>query len=1212
MKWWLLGCFLGNQRSNTKASGRSQALETLSSLQDDAVVVTTGDIGQESTTSPQTTETASFTAGTNRLEAGLDARNRSCGTAECHAAGSAALALAGPVLQTTGSQSSPEQWEAPALRLSLDCGVGIGPSPRESPNVPLSPSSNLSFSPLPTARKSPLCLNARGSVDTAIGEVGNESAVASDANSGVLIVRGSTSTAALPGLPADITGSGSRHLVSRAFQGRASLDALLMLSALVRAADDAGLAVTGIGSTTRLERIESGDLPPGDDGHHDKPLQSRPSRSIGAATMTTTNGIRPEWCSGAAAATGPRLAQRPQRCGSRWAQLGLHGNSNGAVGSNCGDCGGGGGGSGGLAAAPTLMLGSSCENASSGALVPSRIAAAARCSGAVVAVGPIGISARGCSRDPDFTFSPPTMTGSQWQSVDNSRGQHSDMMLCHHPPANLNSQNQALGGHVADSNQILELFMRLVTNCSTVGDSDLPSSSCDRSSAGTTGTGGTACTVHGSRVLAGADAGQPPVTGIMGTGGAASGAMAVAASAAAAHRRLNAQRSLSERPRNVNGRRWDGTACAGAPVVARSPPAILAAATAAAAESQDGGSSAQLLKLHRNVVLGGSSRGGRRNSWDTLAGSSGSAVAVAAAAAAALAAAGLLRGSVGGLTTAGGGCGGGCCSNSGRTGSATRFWPTGGVLQEDSGPASMLLLGALSGGMSLGGTTSATSSLVQLPTGSGSVRDVLSRIQQQHLMSLHEGAQAATSSSSWSAQTGLASLFDAHLTAALRRNGAVRTFKRALGGPANFSHTSSAASQVTGHLLGQDGRQDTSLTLTSGLMMLNLGSTAGSSAGGGIGSGAGVSHLGAASVATAAAAAGILVSGLQPPRNRRATISSISTINSSPESAAGGGAAAVTMPQRIGVDWGMENGHGGARAVEGSGSQGLVRRRCAYQVSLISDGGASEAPTHGSHVPRQLRAYVEYVQGAPHQVHQHLQRPRLNPHHQQSREQQQQQKEGKEIPHSLTVQLGVPPSQVTLLNGSAPPAVRCANPSSGGLPGYEERGSLSLALGLAAGLHGGGTNVLLYPLAPPAAGGGDAASAGSGGDVVNGHPQAQRPSHRPPPLPPPAVEVADQPAMTMGSSSLAAGPMGATWLQPPPLPRGPRSFGRVNSDIRASQDFSRYSCETEWGALGRGVNRQDTFTFTGPESSFSHSQSQSQSRAELALRETGGGTTVSG
>ncbi|GLI60710.1 hypothetical protein VaNZ11_002803 [Volvox africanus] len=410
-----------------------------------------------------------------------------------------------------------------------------------------------------------------------------------------------------------------------------------------------------------------------------------------------------------------------------------------------------------------------------------------------------------------------------------------------------------------------------------------------------------------------------------------------------------------------------------------------------------------------------------------------------------------------------------------------------------------------------------------------------------------------------------------------------------------------------GNLLGHDGRQDTSLTLTSGLMMLNLGSTAGSSAGGGIVSGAGVSHLGAASVTTAAAAAGILVSGLQPPRNRRATISSISTINSSPASAADGGTAAITMQRCSGVDWGID-GHGSARAVEGSGYQGLVRRRCAYQISLISDGGASEAPTHGSHVPRQLCAYVEYVQGGPHQIHEHLQRPRLNSHHQQLREQQQQQREGGETPHSQAVQLGAPPSQVTFLNGSGIPAVRCANPSLGGLPGYEERGSMSLALGLAAELHaggGGGAKDLLYPLAPPAAGGGDAAGTEIGGDVVNGQPP-------PLPLPPPAVEVAGLPSRIMGSGSLAAGPLGATWLQSPPLPRGPSSFRRAISGIGASEDFYRYSCETEWGALGHGVDRQDTFTFTGPESSFSQSQSQSQSRVGLALRETGGGPAVSG
>ncbi|GIL80904.1 hypothetical protein Vretifemale_9888 [Volvox reticuliferus] len=688
------------------------------------------------------------------------------------------------------------------------------------------------------------------------------------------------------------------------------------------------------------------------------------------------------------------------------------------------------------------------------------------------------------------------------------------------------------------------------------------------------------------------------------------------AAAVGTHRRLYAQRSVNERPRYVNGRRWDGTACAGAPIVTRSPPAVVAAVTAAAAEqrkSQDGGSSAPLLKLYGNVVLGGGSRGSRRNSWDTLAGSSGSAVAVAAAAAAALAAKGLLRGSVGGPTTAGGGCGGDCCSNSGRTGSATRFWPTGGPLQEDSGPASMLLLGALSGGMSLGSTTSGTS-LVKLPTGSGSVRDVLSRIQQQqhqHLLSLQEGAQVTTSSSNWSVHTGLASLFDAHLTAALRRNGAVGTFKRALGGPATFSHTSSVTSQMTGHLVGQDGRQDTSFALTSGLMVLNLGSTAGSSAGGGISSGAGVSQLGAATVATAAA--GILVSALPPPRNRRATISSISTINSHPESAAGGSAAAVGMQCRCGVDEG--EGHRSALAIECSGAPGPTRQHYGYQMSLISDGGASEPLPHGAPVQRQPRAFGER-QGVPHQMHQYY-RPRLNPHHQllrdqQQQQQQQQQKESGETSHTQTVQPGVPHSQVTLVNGSAGKAVRCANPSA-----YEERGSLSLTLGVAVGLHGGGyggagANVLMYPLAPPIVAGSlgagnDAPVGGNGGDVANGHLPSHMPPQLPPQPPPPAVDVLSARAMAAGS--LAAGPLSATWLQPPPPPlppREPRVFIHGDSEMNISQAFPRYSWETEWSPPGRGVEQEDTFTFTGPESSVS------RGLCRAALRETGGGPGGSG
>lgn len=58
------------------------------------------------------------------------------------------------------------------------------------------------------------------------------------------------------------------------------------------------------------------------------------------------------------------------------------------------------------------------------------------------------------------------------------------------------------------------------------------------------------------------------------------------------------------------------------------------------------------------------------------------------------------------------------------------------------------------------------------------------------------------SGSCWSAHTGLASLFDAHLTEALRHTGAVRTFKRAMQGvPLSLSRRTTASSftsQLTG------------------------------------------------------------------------------------------------------------------------------------------------------------------------------------------------------------------------------------------------------------------------------------------------------------------------------------------------------------------------------------------------------------------------------
>ncbi|GLC69128.1 hypothetical protein PLESTF_000793000 [Pleodorina starrii] len=1014
------------------------------------------------------------------------------------------------------------------------------------------PYATLSFSRLP-APNLPLALMMRASVDTVSADTGAESFAASDASSGTLAMRGGGAPVALAGPPGDLTIAGSRHVVSRALRGRASLDAMLMLGALVRAADEAGLAVTAIGGTPRLERIESGDLPPSEEGHPDR---QTPSRQTGAAATAVDAVPRQEWCAGSQSAE-PRLAPRPpQRRGTWCAQNAVHVTSS---------RGGGGviiSSSSGTAALATaaLALGrssnSEVEASLSCALGPGggsgRGAAAAAAVSLAIAPGAAAAAAAAALRrpgDPDFTFSPPTVTGSLCQSLDTSPGQHSDLIMGHYA--------QLGGQQLADSNQVLELLMRLVTNRSTVGDNDLPSTSsgADRSSGGTgglcTGTSTTG-TGYGSRGVTG--------TGVAPMGAAAgAGVVTVAHVHAQTHRRSLVQRNVSEWNRHHNARRGPGVDSGGAAAGAAATPHAGAAAAAAVLAAQEGdgggGSSTPLLDLqNRNMVLAGGSAGGvvgrhhsrsraaaaRRNSWDTLASSSSSAVAVAAAAAAALAAAGLLRASTSSRTAAGGG-GGGYCSNSGRTatGSASRFWPMGGLLGEDSGPASLLLVGALSGGRSVGGTTSAAS-LVQLPTGSGSVRDVLSRIHQQQLTQ-QEGPVPAISSGSWSANTGLASLFDAHLTAALRRTGAVRTFKRAVGGPANFSHASSGISQQTGNL----GRQDTSICLTSSLMMLNFGSTAGSSvaagaAGSGGGGGGGVSQLGAATAATAAAAAaGLLAHGLTPPHVRRDTISSISTIHSATDA---GSAAAAGGGRRPATD--AEGEVGSPQAGTGAAAE------AALTESVASAGGGGGAAAAAS----------------------------------------------------------------AAAAAAAAAAARSArNPSLSLAPGCEEHDSLSLALGLAAEVHGGAGSIVVQapsgafaigaaggPPSPVAASA--AAVAGAGGSF----PGSAAPSPSPPPEP-----VAPG---SMGAGALAAGPVGAGWLQPQAPGGGgaaaaasPRR-GTPGAELSASLDFSRHSWDTDWGGSpGGGATRgPDTFTFAGP-SSFTNG------RAELtATRAVGAGPDNAG
>eukprot|EP00198_Chlamydomonas_reinhardtii_P006196 XP_001695532.1 predicted protein [Chlamydomonas reinhardtii] len=116
-------------------------------------------------------------------------------------------------------------------------------------------------------------------------------------------------------------------------------------------------------------------------------------------------------------------------------------------------------------------------------------------------------------------------------------------------------------------------------------------------------------------------------------------------------------------------------------------------------------------------------------------------------------------------------------------------------------------LSGMAGGASVG--SAGPNSLLRMPTGSGSIRDVLTKLHlQQHspgaaAYAAERVARTSGSGSCWSAHTGLASLFDAHLTAALRNNSAAAAETATRVGVGSSGRPSSTeAVRVTGAVAG--------------------------------------------------------------------------------------------------------------------------------------------------------------------------------------------------------------------------------------------------------------------------------------------------------------------------------------------------------------------------------------------------------------------------
>ncbi|KXZ49445.1 hypothetical protein GPECTOR_21g671 [Gonium pectorale] len=677
-----------------------------------------------------------------------------------------------------GAQHNPEaanttgvRWAAQdAPRLSLDCGMGAGPAhtPPAAPGATDTPF--IQFVPHPPVSsavdpRQQLMPPVRPSLDTnsdALLDSPNTPSDGSSAGSGALAVRGGSAAAALALSTGEGPG-GPRQLVTRVLRGRASLDAMLMFGALVRAVDEAGLAVGVPGLGPRLERIESGDLPAGEEGHPHHPCHQQ-------------------------AGQGDR-----DRAGGHGGQGG-QGSAPGAEGTAPGESGGVRKGSHEEDASAPKPLWRGRRWSAAASVVPSAPVNVPAPSGAAAARAGDVTSGSGSAPQQSggggFTFSAPTVSSnSPHASGENSLPANSDTRLAlgrHQQP-----QQQQPGPPTVQQSvdaQVLEMFVRLLTLTSTTGEAELLSSQLagiDRSSVGA-----------GSGPAPGSGGGA----GGGGTGGAGGGRQGMARSA-------SDRRGRHAQEGRLVGRRGRGRArgSGGNEVAAALAAASMgegAASTTANSSAVGPGGSAPLLMLPAGA------HANRRNSWDVPIAQPGALAAAAAAAAA------ILRASAGGtsIRSGGGGGGGGGGAAGGATSfntgdaSSSRILPLapsplgpgyGGESSGTPGLGGLVLVGALSRQfsrqLSQGVGTSATS-LIRLPTGSGSIRDVLSRIQQHNNVETN----GHSNSDSWSAHTGLASLFDVHLTAALRRNGAVRTFKRAVcGDPGNVSPRTSASSGLS-------------------------------------------------------------------------------------------------------------------------------------------------------------------------------------------------------------------------------------------------------------------------------------------------------------------------------------------------------------------------------------------------------------------------------
>ncbi|KAG2487407.1 hypothetical protein HYH03_013976 [Edaphochlamys debaryana] len=608
-------------------------------------------------------------------------------------------------------------------------------------------------------------------------------------------------------------------------RGRASLDALILFGSLLRAADEVGLAavsaggsvsgpqtgsgsgpnsaaVSGSGSAAppagfvlpasaallagqRLERIESGDLPPesGDQGH--------------IATGTTS----------AAVGSGPDSAGRdssnPPPSGPGPAPGGPHGMPPHRLSRS----GGPEAGPDAAAVAGAIALANGSSGGGAG-----RAAVAAALGSSPRASGTSGGGGAGRSTENGFTFSRPTPQSSkQWPgSAENSRPLASEPLAQAQLPTDADAR-------------VFELFMRLVTNGSDVDILSGTQAGGDRSSANTLsqlgatagGAGGNSLYNHLVLGTNGTGNGSNGSTGklpymsgrrdvnVSNMVAALAGPQSFAADAAPGHGRvpppLHHIRGPRQPPASVAAA--GGAAGVTSPTASTSPRAGPCAA------------SAPLMLVHDAVA--------RRRSWDTHGSAAMAAVAAAAAARLIQAAAAGSRAQNGSNSGSGGVTGGGAGS------------PGVGGAALCTSPRLMpfVAVGGLSRQTSLGARNASATSLVKLATGSGSMRDVLSRLQ-LHAASGPTGEphQGLSEDGSWSTHTGLASLFDAHLTAALRHQGAVRTFKRAVGGnlaaatitASSLSRlntgTESVASQITGTL----ARMDTSMTFTSGHLAATL------------------------------------------------------------------------------------------------------------------------------------------------------------------------------------------------------------------------------------------------------------------------------------------------------------------------------------------------------------------------------------------------------